>query len=107
MIRITAFLTALALALPAQANEIERSPLFCDQYARNAAGTGGTQRGAMAGNYAGGAAGAVKGGSKSARRGILLGGAAGAAVGSGWDRKLYDFYYQECISHKRLTYPWP
>ncbi|PHO03543.1 hypothetical protein CSC82_11785 [Rhodobacteraceae bacterium 4F10] len=107
MTRLALILTTVLFALPALANEPDRSHLFCDQYARDAAGTGGTQRGALAGNYAGGAAGAAKNGSKGARRGILLGGAVGAATGSGWDKQLYDFYYQECISGKRLTSPWP
>ena len=100
-------LTFLLLTSPAFANEAERSPIYCDQYARSAAGNPGTVQGGVTGNYVGGAVGATQGGSKSARRGALIGGGIGAVKGGRWDKQVYDFFYEECISGHKLSSPFP
>ncbi|WP_073249294.1 glycine zipper domain-containing protein [Shimia gijangensis] len=100
-------LTFLLLTSPAFADEPERTPIFCDQYARHAAGTPGTVQGGRTGNWAGAAAGATQGGKTSRQRGALIGGTIGAAKGGQWDKQVIDFFYEECISGHKLSAPFP
>ena len=95
------------LPLPALAEDFERTPIFCDQYARSAAGQSGVVRGGRTGVWVGGAAGAATNGSKGAAAGGLIGGTLGAAQGGKWDKQVIDFFYEECISGHKLSAPWP
>lgn len=95
------------LPLVALASEPERTPIFCDQYARSAAGQSGVVRGGTTGNYVGGAAGAAIGGAEGAGLGALLGGTLGATRGGQWDKQVFEFFYEECISGHKLSAPWP
>ncbi len=101
------FLILALLPLPVLAEDYERTGIFCDQYARASAGQAGTVRGGRSGKWAGAAAGATQGGSTAVNRGALAGGALGAARGGQWDKQVYDYYLQECLSGGRLTAPWP
>lgn len=97
----------LLLTSPAFADQPDRSPIYCDQYARSAAGNGGTVQGGRTGNWAGAAAGATQGGKTARNRGALIGGTIGATKGGQWDKQVYDFFYEECISGHRLSSPFP
>lgn len=80
-----------------------RTPLFCDQCARAAAGQGGRTQGSQTGSTFGKQTGyAVTRDTRQAEGLGIVGGAIGTSTGAARDRQLYDFHYDECLNGGRL-----
>ncbi len=80
-----------------------RTPLFCDQYARAAAGQGGRTQGSDAGTTFGRQTGYIATRDRKQAEGLgIVGGTIGTSTGAARDRQLYDFHYGECLNGGRL-----
>jgi hypothetical protein len=80
-----------------------RTPLFCDQYARAAAGQGGRTQGSDAGTTFGKQTGYIATRDRKQAEALgMVGGALGSAAGAERDTQLYDFHYGECLNGARL-----
>ncbi|WP_133169899.1 hypothetical protein [Shimia abyssi] len=80
-----------------------RTQLFCDQYARAAAGKGGTTRGSIAGHTIGKQGGAIATQDRDQAAALgIVGGAIGSTAGAQQDKQFYAFHFNECMSGGRL-----
>lgn len=82
----------------------QRTQLFCDQYARAAAGMRGRTQGGQTGTQLGYGLGYI--GTRDHRDALgtaVIGGAIGSAAGAAQDQKFYDFHFGECMSGGRLV----
>ncbi|MEP2534059.1 hypothetical protein [Shimia sp.] len=83
--------------------DMERTQIFCDQYARAAGGTNGRNTGSQTGNTFGRATGyAVTRDEKQAEGLGIIGGAVGSAQGAKTDKQFQSFHFNECMAGKRL-----
>lgn len=81
-----------------------RTELFCDQYARAAAGMRGRVQGGQTGTQLGYGLGYI--GTRDHRDALgtaIIGGAIGSAAGAAQDQKFYDFHFSECMNGGRLV----
>ncbi|WP_299419738.1 hypothetical protein [uncultured Shimia sp.] len=84
-----------------------RTELFCDQYARAAAGMRGRVQGGQTGTQLGYGLGYIGTRDHRYHRDALgtavIGGAIGSAAGAAQDQKFYDFHFTECMNGGRLV----
>ena len=80
-----------------------RTPLFCQQYARAAAGQSGRVQGSITGRTIGEQGGLAATGNRKQAEGLgIVGATIGSATGASRDKQFFDYHFGECMSGGRL-----